>query len=137
MPIHPSPSYHGYNVTDYYAVNPEYGTMDNFRNLLDEAHQHDMRIIIDLAINHTSSQLSWFMDANADLDSEYRHYYLWAESPGAVKWHQGQHGYYYGFFWEGMPDLNYTNPAVTDAVYKINDYWLKEIGVDCFRIDAV
>ena len=137
MPIHPSPSYHGYDVTDYYAVNPEYGSMDDFKTLLAEAHKRGMRIIIDLVINHTSSQHPWFADANASPDSEYRNYYLWADSPGAGNWHQGRHGYYYGFFWEGMPDLNYTNPAVTDAMYKINDYWLNEVGVDGFRIDAV
>ena len=137
MPIHPSPSYHGYDVTDYYAVNPEYGTMDDFKNLLAEAHKRDMRIIIDLVINHTSSQHPWFVDAHASLESEYRNYYLWADSPGAGNWHQGQHGYYYGFFWDGMPDLNYTNPTVTAAMYKINDYWLNEVGVDGFRIDAV
>lgn len=137
MPIHPSPSYHGYDVTDYYAVNPEYGSLDDFKNLLAEAHRREMHIIIDLVINHTSSQHPWFTDANASPDSEYRDFYLWANSPGAGNWHQGQHGYYYGFFWEGMPDLNYTNPAVTNTVYEINDYWLNEVGVDGFRIDAV
>ncbi|NWF64167.1 MAG: DUF3459 domain-containing protein [Chloroflexi bacterium] len=137
MPIHPSPSYHGYDVLNYYAVNPQYGSMEDFKNLLAEAHKRDMRIIIDLVINHTSSQHPWFRDADTNLDSAYRNFYVWADSPGAGSWHQGQNGYYYGFFWSGMPDLNYTNPAVTDAMYKINDYWLNEIGVDGFRIDAV
>lgn len=137
MPIHPSPSYHGYDVLNYYAVNPQYGSMDDFKNLLNEAHKRDIRIIIDLVINHTSNQHPWFKDSNARIDSAYRDFYVWSESPGAGNWHQGQNGYYYGFFWSGMPDLNYTNPAVTDAVYKINDYWLNKIGVDGFRIDAV
>jgi glycosidase len=137
MPIHPSPSYHGYDVTDYYAVNPEYGSMDDFKNLLAEAHERDMRVIIDLVINHTSSQHPWFVDSNASPESEYRDFYLWADSPDEGNWHQGQYGYYYGFFWEGMPDLNYTHPAVTEAMYNINDYWLNEVGVDGFRIDAV
>lgn len=137
MPIHPSPSYHGYDVLNYYAVNPQYGSMDDFKNLLNEAHKRDIRIIIDLVINHTSSQHPWFKDSNASIDSAYRDFYVWSDSPGAGSWHQGQNGYYYGFFWSGMPDLNYTNPAVTDAMYKINDYWLNKIGVDGFRIDAV
>ncbi len=137
MPIHPSPSYHGYDVLNYYAVNPQYGSMDDFKNLLNEAHKRDIRIIIDLVINHTSSQHPWFKDANANLDSPYRDFYVWANEPGAGNWHQGQNGYYYGFFWGGMPDLNYTNPAVTDAVLNVTDFWLNEIGVDGFRIDAV
>ncbi len=137
MPIHPSPSYHGYDVLNYYAVNTEYGTMDEFKNFLNEAHERDMRVIIDLVINHTSSQHPWFRDANSNPNSPYRGFYLWADQPGTGNWHQGQHGYYYGYFWSGMPDLNYTNPAVTQAMLQINDYWLNEIGVDGFRIDAV
>ncbi|GAB4402124.1 MAG: alpha-amylase family glycosyl hydrolase [Anaerolineales bacterium] len=137
MPIHPSPSYHGYDVLDYYAVNPEYGSMDDFKNLLNEAHKRDMHIIIDLVINHTSSQHPWFVDADSNPNSPYRDFYLWADEPGVGNWHKGQSGYYYGYFWEGMPDLNYTNPAVTEAMLKVTDFWLNDIGVDGFRIDAV
>ncbi|MEY2819069.1 MAG: hypothetical protein RL275_2532 [Chloroflexota bacterium] len=137
MPIHPSPTYHGYDVLDYYAVNPDYGTMDDFKNLLNEAHKRDMHIIIDLVINHTSSQHPWFVDANSNPDSEYRNFYIWADEPGAGSWHKGQFGYYYGNFWEGMPDLNYNEPEVTKAVYEISDYWLNDIGIDGFRIDAI
>ncbi len=137
MPIHPSPSYHGYDVLDYYAVNPEYGTMDDFKNLLNEAHKRDIHIIIDFVINHTSSQHPWFLEANSNLDSPYRDYYVWAEEPGAGNWHETENGYYYGYFWEGMPDLNYNNPAVTEEMLKITDYWLNEIGIDGFRVDAV
>jgi len=82
MPIHPSPSYHGYDVINYYAVNSEYGTMDDFKHLLEEAHDHDIRIIIDLVINHTSSQHPWFQEANRDLESKYRDYYVWSENDG-------------------------------------------------------
>ncbi|MCL4268915.1 MAG: hypothetical protein KJZ72_05195 [Anaerolineales bacterium] len=137
MPIHPSPSYHGYDVLDYYAVNPEYGTMDDFKNLLNEARERDIHIIIDLVINHTSSQHPWFLEANSNPDSPYREYYVWAEEPGAGSWHETENGYYYGYFWEGMPDLNYNNPAVTGEMLKITDYWLNEIGIDGFRVDAV
>lgn len=137
MPIHPSPSYHGYDVINYYAVNSEYGTMEDFKNLLNEAHKRDIRIIIDLVINHTSSEHPWFKDANANPDSPYRDFYIWANEPGEGNWHTGQNGFYYGYFWGGMPDLNYNNPAVTDAMLKITDYWLNEIGIDGFRVDAV
>ena len=137
MPIHPSPSYHGYDVTDYYAVNSEYGTMDDFKNLLAEAHKRDMRIIIDLVLNHTSSQHPWFVEANSDSSSKYHDYYVWSETgEGNGGWHQGNQEYYFGLFWEGMPDLNYNNPEVTTDMLKVTDYWLTDIGVDGFRVDA-
>jgi len=135
MPIHPSPSYHGYDVLNYYDVNPEYGTLDDFRNLLNQAHQRDIRIIIDLVLNHTSSQHPLFVDANSDPNSSFRDWYVWADTPGN-HWHEGNAGYYYGFFWEGMPDLNYRNPEVTDEMMKVTGFWLKDIGIDGFRIDA-
>ncbi len=136
MPIHPSPSYHGYDVTDYYAVNPEYGTMDDFKRLLEESHKRGIRIIIDLVLNHTSSQHKWFKEANNDSNSKYRGFYVWSETDPGNGWHPGNHGYYYGYFWEGMPDLNYTNPEVTAEMLKVTDFWLNDIGVDGFRVDA-
>jgi len=135
MPIHPSPTYHGYDVINYYAVNSEYGTMEDFKRLLEEAHNRDIQIVIDLVINHTSSQHPWFQDANRDLESRYRDYYVWSED-GGNGWHQGQNGYYYAFFCDCMPDLNYNNPDVTIDIFKVTDYWLNEIGVDGFRVDA-
>lgn len=135
MPIHPSPSYHGYDVLNYYAVNPEYGTMDDFRNLLTEAHERGIRVIIDLVLNHTSSQHPFFVDANRDINSPYRDWYIWSNETGNY-WHQGNGGNYYGFFWGGMPDLNYRNPEVTAQMEEVTRYWLEDIGVDGFRIDA-
>ena len=82
MPINPSPSYHGYDVTDYYAVNPEYGTMDDFKRLLDEAHKRDIKLIMDLVLNHTSAQHPWFKEALTS-GSEYHDWYKWSETdPG-------------------------------------------------------
>jgi alpha-amylase len=135
MPIHPSPSYHGYDVINYYAVNAEYGTMEDFRQLLEQAHKRDIRIIIDLVINHTSTEHPWFQEANRDLESKYRDYYLWSQS-GGNGWQQGQNGFYYAFFCDCMPDLNYRNPDVTAEILKVTDYWLNEVGVDGFRVDA-
>ena len=137
MPIHPTASYHGYDVTDFNTVNPEYGTLEDFKRLLDEAHKRGIRIIIDLVLNHTSSQHPWF-EAAQDPNSPYRDWYLWSEAkPTAGGWHPSSRGdYYYGQFWEGMPDLNYTNPAITAEMQKVVSFWLNDMGVDGFRLDA-
>lgn len=143
MPVMPSPSYHGYDVTDYYDINPEYGTLDDFRRLMEEAHQRDIVIIIDLVLNHTSSQHPWFQEAVANPDSPYRDYYRWAEEhpgysgPSGPAWHESETGYYYGVFWSEMPDLNLENTAVTRELEEITRFWLEDVGVDGFRLDAI
>jgi len=136
MPIHPSPSYHGYDVTNYLAVNQEYGSMDDFKHLLIEAHKRDMHIIIDLVINHTSSLHPFFIDANSNPDSPYRDWYVWSDEQQGNGWHLGQHGFYFGLFSDSMPDLNYNNPEVTDFMIRVVKYWLTDVGVDGFRVDA-
>ncbi|HEX2990211.1 MAG TPA: alpha-amylase family glycosyl hydrolase [Anaerolineales bacterium] len=144
MPINPSPSYHGYDVTDYYAVNPDYGSIEDFKRLLDEAHKRDIRIIMDLVLNHTSAQHPWFKSALTP-GSEYREWYVWSETDpgylgpwGAQAWHRASNGqYYYGIFWDQMPDLNYNTPAVREESKKIASFWLDDVGVDGFRLDAV
>lgn len=136
MPIHPSPSYHGYDVVNYYAVNPEYGTMDDFLRLLDEAHQRNIRVIIDLVLNHTSNQHPFFQAA-MDVSSTYHDWYIWSDgNPGWGNWHETAHGWYYGFFCDCMPDLNYANPEVTAQMENVVHYWLDQ-GVDGFRLDAI
>lgn len=144
MPISQSPSYHGYDVTDYFAVDDEYGTNEDFRRLVDEAHRRGIRVIIDLVLNHTSSLHPWFVSARSDVDSTYRDFYLWSEEDpgykgpwGALAWHHSATGYYYGVFWEGMPDLNYDNPAVTAEMEEVIRFWLEDMGADGFRLDAV
>ena len=134
MPIHPSPSYHGYDVLNYYAVNPDYGTMADFKNLLNEAHKRNIKIIIDLVLNHTSSQHPFFVDANSNPNSKYRDWYVWSDKPG-THWIQGNGGYYFALFCDCMPDLNYRNPEVTKQMFSVTKYWL-DIGVDGFRLDA-
>lgn len=154
MPIMPSPSYHKYDVTDYKAIHPDYGTMDDFKELLKEAHKRDIKIIIDLIINHTSSEHPWFKESRKGRDNPYRDYYVWAQkdtiadyinkktitldSDNIRQWHDPGTGedYYYGFFIGGMPDLNFDNPKVREEIYEIGRYWLEEIGVDGFRLDA-
>lgn len=142
MPIFPSPSYHGYDVIDYYNVNPDYGTLDDFRRFMDEAHQRGIRVIIDMPLNHTSSQHPWFIESQKP-DSAYRDWYIWSDTdPGMIGpwgqqvWHSGATGYYYGVFWGGMPDLNYRNPEVTEEMENIFRFWLEDVGVDGFRLDG-
>jgi len=143
LPIYPSPSTHGYDVTDYYAVNPQYGTMEDFRRLVAEAHARGIRIITDLVINHSSSQHPWFIQSQ-DPQSPYREWYVWVDvDPGWKSpwnnqvWYRLDGGYYYAFFWEGMPDLNYTNPEVTAEMEKVTQFWLTDVGIDGFRLDAI
>ena len=135
MPIHPSPSYHGYDVLNYYAVNPEYGTLKDFKNLLNEAHERNIKIIIDLVLNHTSSQHPFFVDANSGPNAKYRDWYVWSDKPGD-HWVQGNGGYYYALFCDCMPDLNYRNAEVTEKMFNVTKYWLEDVGVDGFRLDA-
>ena len=144
MPINPSPSYHGYDVMDYFAVNEEYGTMEDFQNLLDEAHQRGIKVIIDMVLNHTSSHHPWFQEASTNSDSPYRDYYIWEDpapsfdSPwGTDVWYRIDTGSYYAIFWAGMPDLNYTNPKVTEEMQEVIRFWLEDVGVDGFRLDAI
>ncbi|HEY3341814.1 MAG TPA: alpha-amylase family glycosyl hydrolase, partial [Anaerolineae bacterium] len=115
MPIHPSPSYHGYDVTDYRAVNPDYGTLDDFKQLLSEAHKRGIKVIMDFVLNHTSIQHPWFI-ASQDPQSDKRNWYTWSDTDprylgpwNEQVWHPGKSGYYYGIFDVGMPDLNYRN----------------------------
>jgi alpha-amylase len=143
MPIFPSPSYHGYDVTDYYGVNPQYGTLEDFKTLLEEAHKRGIRVIIDLVINHTSDQHPWFKEAKKDVKSKYRDWYIWRETDPGYKgpwnervWHPSSTGYYYGIFEAFMPDLNYNNPKVTKEMNNIVAFWLEDVGVDGFRLDA-
>jgi alpha-amylase len=141
MPINPSPSYHGYDVTDYYGINPDYGTMDEFKNFLNEAHIRGIRVIMDLVLNHTSNKHPWFT-SSWDPSSPYHDWYIWSDTKpayngpsGQVVWHPSHGQYYYGLFWDQMPDLNYTNPAVTTEMNNVVKFWLN-VGVDGFRLDA-
>ena len=136
MPIHPSPSYHGYDVTDYYAVNPQYGTLQDFRRLLEEAHRRGIRVLIDLVINHSSRQHDWFQQSRSP-DSPYRDWYRWLPAdPGRAGWRASSNGAYYGYFDAGMPDLNYENPAVSAKMLDVVRFWLQDVGVDGFRVDG-
>lgn len=143
-PIHPSPTYHKYDVIDYYAIDPEIGTMADFQELLAQAHARGIKVIMDLVVNHTSSQHPWFLSAKQGPESEYRDYYIWATPDTDVQrrgpwqqqvWYPAGNSRYYALFWSEMPDLNFNNPKVREEVKQIAGFWLEQ-GVDGFRIDA-
>lgn len=143
MPINPSPSYHGYDVTDYRGINPDYGTMEDFQEFLAEAHARGIVVIMDMVLNHSSVEHQWFVQSRAQVPT-YADWYTWAdENPGfrgpenQTVWHRAGNRYYYGVFWSGMPDLNYSNPDVTAEMYDVSRFWLEEVGVDGFRLDAI
>jgi alpha-amylase len=145
IPIMVSPSYHGYDVVDYYKVEPAYGTNDDFKRVVAAAHARGIAVLIDMVLNHTSSENPWFKAAVADTASPYRAWYRFSDKDlgsgpwGAPAWHKSpvRYEYYYGVFWSGMPDLNWDNPAVLQEAEKIADFWLRDMGVDGFRLDAV
>jgi glycosidase len=141
MPIMPSPSYHGYDVTNYQSVNPDYGTMADFKELLDECHQRGIRVVIDFVINHTSNEHPWFVQSQ-DPNSSFRDWYVWEDKNpakpgpwGQNAWYEKDDAWYYAPFWSGMPDLNYNHPMVNKAIYNATKFWL-DMGVDGFRVDA-
>lgn len=143
MPVTEASSYHGYDTVDYYAVEEDYGTADQFRRLVDEAHRRGIRVIVDLVINHTSSLHPWFIDARSGPDAEFRDWYVWIDDNptffgpwGQIVWHQEGAYHYFGLFDPQMPDLNYGNTAVTAEMYQVARFWLTEMNVDGFRLDA-
>ncbi len=123
LPINPSPSYHGYNITDYYDIHHDYGTLEDFTNLIEEASLRDIKIVIDLVINHTSDQHPWYESARQSVNSPYRDYYIW------------NNGVAFESFVGGMKDLNFGNEAVIQEVKDIMDFYLEK-GVHGFRVDA-
>ncbi|MEN2998144.1 MAG: alpha-amylase family glycosyl hydrolase [Brevinematia bacterium] len=155
MPIHPSKEYHGYDVLDYYSVNPQYGTMEDFENLLKEAKKRGIRVIIDFVYNHTSRHHPWFVDSATNENSKYKDWYVWSKDQPAGDWPNptGQskqsvwnkfdfvtNAYRYGWFFYSafnfnIPDLNLENPEVVAELKKVAKFWLDK-GVDGFRIDA-
>ena len=140
-PIHPSPSYHKYDVIDYYDIDQDFGTLEDYATLIQEAHKRDIRVIMDFVINHTSIQHKWFREFSNG-NKEYENYYntITTEEFNNLQskngWHTlNEHTYYFGSFWHGMPDLNYENKKVRKSIYNIAKYWI-DFGVDGFRIDA-
>jgi len=147
MPVFESPSTHGYDVTDYEAIERDYGTSADMDALLAAAHRRGMKVIVDLVLNHTSDQHPWFVDSASSPTSAHRDWYVWSGTdPGwkqpwdlygsSSTWHPLNGAFYYGVFWSGMPDLSWTTPAVAAELERIAGGWLSR-GVDGFRLDAV
>lgn len=154
-PINPAPSYHKYDPVDHFSIEPEFGTMADFKLLLDEAHRRGMLIFMDLIVNHTSTYHPWFVQASQGPHNPFRDFYWWfspekidalgiaerqtsEDSDEVYPWHEipGDPEKYYGLFFKGMPDLNYHSAELRQELEKIISFWLSEIGVDGFRLDA-
>lgn len=149
MPIMPSTTYHKYDVTDYEAIDPEYGDLEDFKELIAACHERGINVIIDMVMNHTSSQHEWFQTAYQYLqqlpegqepdasECPYVDYYNFSrEKLGGYYQVEGTDWYYEGQFWSEMPDLNWDNEALKTEFEEITDFWL-DLGVDGFRLDAV
>ncbi|MFZ0492428.1 MAG: maltose alpha-D-glucosyltransferase [Acidimicrobiia bacterium] len=153
LPFYPSPLRDdGYDVADYTSIDPRYGTIDDFKTLLSEAHRRELRIVTELIVNHTSDQHPWFQRARrAPAGSPERDFYVWSDSPDRYSdtrviftdsetsnwaWDPVAGAYYWHRFFSHQPDLNYDNPIVRQAVLDVTDFWL-DLGVDGLRLDAV
>jgi len=150
-PIHPSPGRdNGYDVSDYYGVRPELGTLGDFAELMRRSRQRGIRVVLDLVVNHTSDEHPWFTSARSDPDSPYRDWYVWsaAEPPNRRQgmvfpgeqtetwtFDEQADAWYFHRFYEFQPDLNWSNPAVRAEISKVMGFWL-QLGVSGFRIDA-
>lgn len=143
MPIVDAASYHGYDAIDYYNVHPDFGTNEDFLAFMEAARERGIRVIVDMVLNHTSDQHEWFQRSLAG-DPDYADWYIWRDTNpntpgpwGAQAWHPRGGRYFYGVFWGGMPDLNFENEAVNAQMYDVTRFWIEEMGVDGFRLDAI
>src|SRR5256886_12092893 len=153
LPFYPSPLRDdGYDIADYTAVHPSYGTLADFKAFLREAHRRGLRVITELVINHTSDEHAWFQKARrAKRGSAQRDFYVWSDTPEKYKdariifkdyetsnwaWEPTAKAYYWHRFFSHQPDLNFDNAAVHDALFKAFDFWM-DLGVDAFRLDAI
>jgi alpha-amylase len=156
MPIMPSDTYHKYHVIDYKNIDPDFGTMEDFKAFTAEAHKRNIKVIIDLVINHSGDNHPWFLESKKGPDNPYREYYVWKkkadirndmkkltthfDSNNIQQWHAvngdtlGEH--YYGYFNGQTPDLNLDSKKVRDEVIDISKFWLTDMQVDGFRLDA-
>ena len=153
LPFFPSPlKDDGYDIALYEAINPQYGTVDDFKIFMEEAHRRGLRVLIELVINHTSDQHPWFQRARAaPKDSPERNFYVWSDDPNKYEgtriiftdteksnwtWDPEAQQFYWHRFFSHQPDLNFDNPAVLDAVIRVMKFWLN-MGVDGLRLDAI
>ncbi len=152
MPFFPSPLRDdGYDISDYYSVHKNYGSLEDFKTFLKAAHQHGIRVIVESVLNHTSDQHPWFKESRSSRDNPRRDWYVWSETDVPYHgtriifldtemsnwaWDPISKSYYWHRFFSHQPDLNYDNPAVREEMWRVMKFWL-DIGVDGFRLDAV
>ena len=152
MPFFPSPLRDdGYDISDYRSVNPNYGSLEDFKSFLSIAHQRGLRVIIEMVLNHTSDQHPWFQESRSSRDNPKRDWYVWSDTDSRYRetriifldtemsnwaWDPISKSYYWHRFFSHQPDLNYDNPAVQEEMWDVMKFWL-ELGVDGFRLDAV
>lgn len=151
-PIYASPQKdNGYDISDYYSIHPEYGNMDDFDQLLTEAHDKGIKVIMDIVVNHTSTEHEWFKQASSSKDNPYRDFYIWKDGKedgleptnwqskfggNAWKYDEKTDQYYLHLFDVTQADLNWENEKVREEVYKMMHFWFKK-GVDGFRLDVI
>ncbi len=146
-PHFPSPNWDcGYDISDYCGVAPEYGTLDDFKTFLSAAHAREIKVILDLVLNHTSDEHAWFLESKSSRDNPKADWYVWADTPpnnwqscfdGEAWTYAPERGqYYYHYFMKQQPDLNWHNPEVKQAVWDAVRFWL-DLGVDGYRLDAI
>ena len=152
QPMYPSPfKDDGYDISDYTAIHPSYGTLEDFTDFLNQAHGRGLRVVIELVLNHTSDQHAWFQEARSSVDHPRRDWYVWSDTDERYRgvriifidtelsnwaWDPVSKAYYWHRFFSHQPDLNYDNPAVREEIWNVMKFWL-ELGVDGFRVDAV
>jgi len=152
MPFYPSPlKDDGYDIADYTSVHPSYGTVQDFKTFLNAAHDRNIRVIVEMVLNHTSDQHPWFQESRSSQDNPKRDWYVWSDTDTRYQgvpiifvdtemsnwaWDPISKQYYWHRFFSHQPDLNYDNPAVREAMWQVMKFWL-DMGVDGFRLDAV
>ena len=152
QPFYPSPLLDdGYDIADFVAIHPDFGTIDDFRRLVEAAHERGLKVLVDLIMNHTSDQHAWFQEARADRNSPKRDYYVWSDDPTKYSetriifldtepsnwtFDEIAQQYYWHRFFSHQPDLNFDNPAIWDEMMRIGRFWL-DLGIDGFRCDAI
>ena len=152
LPMYPSPGLDdGYDISDYYSINPDYGTLEDFKELIFESHKRGIRVIGELVLNHTSDRHPWFIEARSDPSSMYHDYYVWSDTYNKYadariifsdteisnwSWCDKAEKYYWHRFFHSQPDLNFENRDVRDEMKRVFRFWF-DLGLDGFRVDAV
>ena len=150
-PVYPSPNAdNGYDISDYYGISPEFGTMEDMKKLIQECENCGINIMMDLVLNHTSDEHPWFIEAKKSVDNDYRDYYIWRKGKGNIApndmescfggnaWEYSEETgeYYLHFYHKKQPDLNWENEKMRTEIWNMMNYWI-DMGVKGFRFDVI